>query len=413
MKKRVLIKGPFLSQSGYGEQARYLFESLKNREDIDLFVENTNWGSTSWIVDKRKDEIEELIKKAIHYAEIGGTFDLFVQVSIPNEIEKKAPVNILYTAGIESTLVPPEWLEKVNQIDKVIVVSNHAKYGFDNSQYKIYNKETQQQVGVLSCEVPVEVQNYAAEDKITSKSVKLDLEFPFNFLCVGQWSPRKNIEPMIVWFMEEFKDKPVGLVLKTSTRKNCILDRDYTEKKLRHLIKNHTDENAKCKVYLLHGNMSEDEIYGLYKNKKIKALVSNACGEGFGLPIFEAAQSNLPVIAPDWSGYLDFMVHDGKKYFTDIDYDIRKIQPEAVWKGVLQEDSMWAFTKEKSFKKSLRNVYENLKEKEDKAKELSSLIKKKFNKQEMYDSFYEKVVGSLDVSDDEIQSWLDEIKIYD
>ena len=43
-----------------------------------------------------------------------------LQVTIPNEFEKIAPVNIGYTAGIETTKVAPEWIEKCNNIvDKV------------------------------------------------------------------------------------------------------------------------------------------------------------------------------------------------------------------------------------------------------------------------------------------------------
>ena len=41
MKKKVLLRGPVLSQSGYGEQARFAMRALKTREDIfDILVDD-------------------------------------------------------------------------------------------------------------------------------------------------------------------------------------------------------------------------------------------------------------------------------------------------------------------------------------------------------------------------------------
>lgn len=410
MKKRVLIRGPLLSQSGYGEQARYLYDALKEFDDVDLFIENTGWGSTSWIQD---EEIESYLKKTHHYINTGGTFDLFVQVSIPNEIVKKAPINILYTAGIETNKVAPEWIEKINLIDKVIVVSEHAKWGFDNTEYKMIDKENNRELGILHTNVPVEVQNYPWPDSIKSSKVDLNLDYDFNFLAVGQWSPRKNLQSLIVWFMEEFNEEEVGLVIKTSTRKQCILDRNYTQKKLQALIKNYTNEKTKCKVYLIHGNMTKSEMYGLYKHNKIKALVSTAHGEGAGLPIFEAAQVKLPVIAPAWSGYLDFMTHDKKAYFTEVQYNISYVQPEAVWEGVIMRDSMWCYPDPDSTKKAMRELYNDSSKAKEKAEELEKILRAKFNKKKMYQEFYDKTVGVLEVSNDEIEKWLNDIQLYD
>ena len=45
----------------------------------------------------------------------------------------------------------------------------------------------------------------------------------------------------------------------------------------------------------------------LYSHKKITALISTTHGEGYGLPLFEAAYNELPVLAPGWSGHLDFL----------------------------------------------------------------------------------------------------------
>ena len=39
MKKKILVEGPILSQSGYGEHARFVLRSLRQQEDVfDIFA---------------------------------------------------------------------------------------------------------------------------------------------------------------------------------------------------------------------------------------------------------------------------------------------------------------------------------------------------------------------------------------
>ena len=48
--KKLLIKGPILSRSGYGEHARFLVRSLRKYQSklFDVYMENINWGQTGW-----------------------------------------------------------------------------------------------------------------------------------------------------------------------------------------------------------------------------------------------------------------------------------------------------------------------------------------------------------------------------
>ena len=71
---------------------------------------------------------------------------------------------------------------------------------------------------------------------------------------------------------------------------------------------------------------------------------------------------------------MDFLKHNGKKYFTEVDYELKPIQPEAVWKGVLEAETSWAFADQGSYKMSLRKVKANIKEANKQAKELRKLF---------------------------------------
>ena len=108
---KVILKGPILSRSGYGEHTRYMYRALASRPDIfDLYIHPTGWGQSSWVLSgKETRAVEKCIEKIHHFK---GTFDLSLQVLIPREFENIATKNIGVTAAVEtasvtSTLVVP------------------------------------------------------------------------------------------------------------------------------------------------------------------------------------------------------------------------------------------------------------------------------------------------------------------
>ena len=143
--KKVIIKGPALSQSGYGEQTRFILRSLRSQpEHFDIYLINITWGSTGWLSDDSEERqwIDFLLAKTIQYTSQGGQLDISIQVTIPQEWERLAPYNIGATAGTETTKISPLWLEKSMMMDKIIVISQHAKYGFANTTYPAEMNQT-------------------------------------------------------------------------------------------------------------------------------------------------------------------------------------------------------------------------------------------------------------------------------
>lgn len=398
MRKKIVVRGPVLSRSGYGEQTRYALRSLRAYENIfDIHLIPVGWGQTGWMFEDNEERrwFDFLSKKTGMHTQNGGQFDMSLQVTIPNEWEKLAPINIGYTAGIETDKIAPIWVEKSRLMDRIIVISEHAKYGFDNTTYQATNSETGETYPDFRCTTPVVPVSYPYKP-IETQNVNLNLDFDFNFLCVAQWSVRKNLENTVKGFVEEFKNEEVGLVLKTNCRNNSVLDRSLTNQQLEDLLKPYADR--KCKVYLLHGDMTEEEMTGLYNHPKLKGLVTAAHGEGFGLPIFEAAYNGLPVIAPDWSGHVDFLYAPkkdkkgnlkSKPHFIKIDYDLAPIQQTAVWDGVLNADSRWCYPKQQSYQSSLRKLYKSSKMYKGIANKLQKHIQTEFAADKMYKKFVE------------------------
>lgn len=397
--KKVIVRGPALSQSGYGEHTRFVLRSLRSRPDLfDIYLININWGQTGWLHEDTDERrwMDFLLGKTINHTQNGGQFDLSLQVTIPNEWERLAPINIGVTAGIETTKIAPGWVQKSLEMDKIIVCSNHSKFGFANTEYPATNNATGEEfIAKVMC--PIDVVGYPVKD-VKPEEIKLNLKNDFNFLTIGTWIVRKNLENTIKWFVEEFYDREVGLIVKTSLAKNCIKDRDVAEHRLKELLKPYGDR--KCDIYLLHGDMSEGEMTSLYQHPKVKALVNLAHGEGYGLPLFESAYNGLPIIAPNWGGQVDFLhipIKDkkgkikNKAMFTDVAYDIKMIQPQAHWEGVIQKDSMWCFPKEWNYKKSLKDVVKNYGTAKAQAKKLQKWVIENFEESKQYESLCDAV----------------------
>ena len=249
------------------------------------------------------------------------------------------------------------------------------------------------------------------------EDLNLNLDSEFNFLTVAQLSPRKNVDQLISCFVEKFRDNEnVGLVIKANTAKNSLIDRKHTRAIFENSLQKHGER--KCKIYLLHGYLNNEEMAGLYKHPKIKALISTTHGEGFGLPMFEAAYYGLPIIATDWSGHLDFLYKpvkqkNGKKkkkhMFSKISYTLQHVQKQAVWGGVIEKDSMWAFPEEGSIKMNLEELYKDYGRFKKRSSELQKWVCEHFSEEETYAEYVSHLEPFVKGVDNEVDSLFDEL----
>jgi len=410
---KVLVRGPALTRTGYGEHCRFVIRALREIPEIDLHLLPVNWGQSSWVWENSEERewIDKLVKKtALYTNQTDGHphYDISVQVTIPNEWQRMAPVNIGVTAGIETTKVSPEWLQKSNDMDKIITISEHSKRTLLETFYEGIDQRTGQK-GVLKCVKPVEIVHYPVKAFDSLPELDLNLSTKFNFLTVAQWGPRKNLHSTIQWFVEEFIDNPnVGLVVKTFLKGGSVMDRNAIGSEMQNFLSRYP--KRQCKVYFLHGDLKEDEMHSLYKNDSIHALVSLTHGEGFGLPLFEAAYSGLPVLATDWSGHLDFLYKPTKKknrpHFAKVDYDLKPIPDSAVWPGVLQKDSEWAYPQQGSYKMKLRELYKDYGRFKSQAKKLQKWVLENFEQQKQYDKLKNFIISEDELN---LEMWLENL----
>ena len=407
--KKVLLVAPVLSRSGYGEMGRFALRAMMSNPDVDLYLHNINWGKSGWIW-KDNDErrlIDSLLQKTILYRQNGGQFDASVQCTIPNEWQRLSPHDVGYTAGIETDKVAGEWLVKGNDMSKIITISKHGMDVYKNTSYEATDKNTGQKIPEYKCNTPMSFVGFPKRD-IDIQELDLELKHDFNFLCVAQLGPRKNVDAVINNFIEEFKNEEVGLLLKVHQANDSIIDFHNIKKQFSQITKTAKEEGWKCSINLLHGNLTDEQMQGLYSHPKVKAMVSFTHGEGFGLPLYEAVWHGLPVIATDWSGHLDFLslkedinppgkikggktkgkITTMKKKFAAVKYELKQIPQQAVWNGVLQADSQWAYIIDEDARKKMRDVFEN----EEKYSAMSDELRGSYQgEQYWFDKFIEEL----------------------
>ena len=421
MKKNILLVGPLLTRSGYGEQARFALRALRSRPDLfEVFVKPLTWGKTSWITDDTPERrwIDETIEKTIGFAQQGGQFDISLQVTIPNEFQPLAHRNIGYTAGIETTQPAPIWTQKCNEMDSVIVVSNHSKNVLERARFEGVDESTGEKA-ILENNTKITTVNYPVKTYDSLPELKLEIDTSFNFLTVAQMGPRKDLESTVKWFLQEFANEDVGLVVKTNVAKNSLMDRNVSFNNLKNMIAGTGIPERKCKVYLIHGNLSDEEMHALYVDKKINAMVAIPHGEGFGLPIFEAAYSGLPVISIGWSGQCDFL-YDQKipraPHFYEVAFDIRPVPEAAVWDGVIVKESGWAYAREQSAKEQMRNCYNDITNETPNTIAANSCVRaqqlsEQFSEESMYKQFVDCIIDENEqkIKEQEVESLLNDL----
>lgn len=376
---RVLLRAPLLTQSGYGVHSRQVFEWLEQLPGIDLTVEILQWGTTTWLLDP--DLQDGLVGRIMAKSrELSVPYDMTIQVQLPDEWDTKlGKVNIGVSAYVETNKCSKKWVECTNMMDAVIVPSSFTKNVVESS-------------GNVTTPIHVIPEWYNTE---IEKNIKSDFNFSkrFNFLMVGTVTSRnpnddrKNILFGIKWFCETFKDnKKVGLILKISHGKNTSIDRKITQNMLENVLRE-VRKSEFPKVTLLHGNLTQKEVAGLYNHSRVKCLLSPTRGEGYGLPLVEAAASGLPVVATNWSGHLDFL----KDKFIKLDYNLKNIDNSRIDNRVFVEGTKWAEVIESSFKRSIIDVCKNIDDHAKTARSLRKEVRSEYSKDQitsLYNDFF-------------------------
>ena len=350
MNKPLLVyQAPIFTRSGYGDHARDILKSLFDLDKYDVKLVPTRWGNTPQNqVDPTTEFGQKMLSNVV--TKVDRKPDIFMQMSVANEFEPKGNFNIGITAGVETTVIPKEFIDGANKMDLTIVPSQFTKSLFDKTQFQEQDKQTKQIIKTFKTEKPVEVlfegvnKDIYENVKSSDNDILEGLESDFNFLFVGHWlkgnlgQDRKDVGMLIKTFSTIFKylpkEKRPGLILKTSHAGFSVIDRENTREKIESVIKGLEDVPP---IYLLHGDLKETEMAELYNHPKVKAMVSFTKGEGYGRPLAEFATTGKPIIVSKWSGLVDFLPPQNTVF---LDGQLTDVHQSAADKFLLKE-SKW------------------------------------------------------------------------
>ena len=407
MKKPImLIAAPVATRSGYGNHSRDLIESLIEMDKWDIKIASLRWGDCSMDALDDDNPVHQKIKQCFigPNNQLNQQPDVNVDIRVPNEFQKIGKFNIGITAGMETTLVSPEWIEGCNRMDLVIVPSEHSKKTFLNSSWdKLQDLPDgqKQKIGELRVETPIEVLFEGADELIykktknipkTIKSTLDDIKEDFCFLYVGHWlrgdlgQDRKDTGMLVKVFLETFKNKenPPALIMKTSGATFSIMDRDEIMKKIEGIKAQIENADKLPPIYFLHGDLTDEEMNGMYNHPKVKACPTFTKGEGFGRPLLEATFADKLVIASNWSGQTDFL---DSKMSVMLPGKLNPVHESSVWEKVILRESQW-FTVDYSYaSRTLLDVWKNFKNYSSRAMKQGSTNRLKFTLSNMKKEF--------------------------
>ena len=394
MKPLVLVTAPVQTRSGYGNHSRDIVRALLELDKYDVKVNPVRWGNTPMNALEEGNPKHDILKShLLPSPNLEKQPDVHLHLVIPSEFQPIGRKNIGMSAGMESTIPIPQWVEGVNRMDETIFVSEFAKAVFEQAEFNIdENKQTlkvQKPMGVLFEGVDTDVYKETKTFNKTIEHAFKPIEEDFCYLFTGHWlggtigQDRKDVGMLIKVFMETFKNtrNQPALILKTSGADFSILDREDILKKIAYIKKGVVGSKLPS-VYLIHGDFTDEEMNQMYNHPKVKAHITFTHGEGFGRPLLEAAQSGKPVVAPGWSGHVDFL---HKNYAQLLPGSLTRVPMNAFPKDMAFDspENKWITVNYNVASSVLNEIHNNYSKYQVKGKQLQSYTRKQFSYEAM------------------------------
>jgi glycosyltransferase involved in cell wall biosynthesis len=417
MKNTFYISSPFDTYSGYGARSRDLIKAIIETNKYDVKLLSQRWGTTPFGFCSDHKEWNFLLNYIHDQPQINEQPDIWMQITVPNEFQAVGKYNIGVTAGMETTLVHGSWVEGINRMDLNLVSSEHSKQVFLNSKFESKNQQGQS-LGIVEVNKPIEVLFEGANINLytpSKETLNLDIKEDFAFLFVGHWlqgelgEDRKNVGLLVKAFYEVYKNqknKP-ALILKTNGAGASYIDREEVLKKIQS-IKSSINSTDLPNVYLLHGELTDEEMNKFYNHPKIKAMISLTKGEGFGRPLLEFSLIKKPIIVSGWSGHMDFLKPE---FNAIIGGGLKNVHPSAVVPNMILAESQWFSPDHGAIGNLMKDVQKNYKQYAEKAKRQAFYSKTNFSWDKMKEKLDELLSKNVPNLAKKVELKLPELKL--
>jgi len=409
MKPLCVVSCPIDTFSGYGARSRDFVKALikVKGEEWDIKILPQRWGECPWNYLPQDDPLR---KRFINGIDNQNRPEIWMQITVPNEFQPVGSTfNIGVSAGIESSIYPGDWIEGSNRMNLNLLSSKHSKDVLDKTQLEKRDNKNNQPIGTVkfngTSEVlfeGVDLNNYYKKPE--KSSILDDIKEDFCFLYTGHWLPgkfgedRKNTGLMLKTFLETFntssKKKP-ALIMKTNQIDYSNLDREDILQKIEAVTK--MVKGNLPNIYLLHGEMTEEELNQINNDPKVKAFVNFTKGEGFGRPLLEQAITGKPVICSGWSGHVDFIKPE---YNVLIGGELKNIHESAA-NNMLLKESQWFNINTDVASRAMKDVFKNHKKYWESSRKQTQYLKDNYSFDSMCNllkEYLDKYIGEVKVA---------------
>ena len=250
--------------------------------------------------------------------------------------------------------IPPAWVEPINrQVDEVWVASRHVFETF------VASGVSPEKVWL----VPLGADTAVFKPEGPAMGLKTDKKFRFLFVGGTIW--RKGIDLLLKGYCAAFnRADDVCLVIKDMGANSF-----YKGQCAGDAIARLQQQPSAPEVLYLTDDLSEQEMARLYRS--CHCLVHPYRGEGFGLPVAEAAACGLPAIV-SCGGATDDFVPQESGYFVATRRAAFRLDEFDVDGWVLEPEAQ-------SVAKCMRRVFTKEEERRSKAARLSAHVRKNFS----------------------------------
>lgn len=362
----VIYEGPVHGSIGYANAARNYVLAL-DKVGVGVQLKPYKWQTPdACLSDDIRERLEQLSNKVVarNAPRVQHAIaDLFSR-------DELSRMNIGVTT-FETDGMPNGWADKCNKLDVIVVPCDFNA--------KTFEKKGVPRQNLFVVPHVVDTENF----RPNAQPIKIKNKRGFNFLSLFEFSHRKGWDVLLEAFWQEFKpQEDVSLTLKTYFRSSQPTHRQRVMRELKR-FQLEKGFSSRENVFLYSEIIPEEFMPNFYR--AFDCFVFPTRGEGFGLPVAEAMACEVPVIATNWSGHLQFCKPENcylinVARLAVIDSKMQTITPN--YKG-----QRWAEPDVRHLRTLMRQVYENKKAAIEKVKRGRELLQKRFSYEAVGNAF--------------------------
>jgi glycosyltransferase involved in cell wall biosynthesis len=334
-----MVRGSFRGASGHDHHTREFVRQFAGQGVRIQLTDIPHWHPVKFSADTRDPWFEQLASP-VQAATV-------LQFCMPHQVvagEDRLTVN--YTM-FEASKVPADWVARGRDHDLVIVPTQSSLQAWLASGYPRDKLRT--------CPLGTDVDRFGPDSEplpLLAPGGRPVADYRMRVLNVSEPLPRKNLAGLVrAWIRATSADDDAILIIKVGPA-----DREGTSALFRQLaIMGQTlgrSREQAAPILFVNRLLAEEEMPRLYAAATHYWSMSH--GEGWDLPMTEAAATGLRLIAPSHTAYLDYLDPDVAQLIP-----VRSTPADAhahAWTAPLFEGARWWTPDEDAAGQALRNA---------------------------------------------------------